>query len=93
LGGLAASQAKWKVLARQVFFAQRDYDFDPGELYVSMDAWDGYPGARQRILDFLAAQNIQNTVVLTGDVHTNWANEVKADFDRKFRLIPSFLVK
>ncbi|WP_084820366.1 alkaline phosphatase D family protein [Mesobacillus campisalis] len=81
LSGLAASQAKWKVLAQQVFFARRDYDFDPGELYVSMDAWDGYPGARQRILDFLAAQNIQNTVVLTGDVHTNWANEVKADFD------------
>jgi alkaline phosphatase D len=81
LNGLAASQAKWKVLAQQVFFARRDYDFDPGELYVSMDAWDGYPGARQRILDFLADKNIQNTVVLTGDVHTNWANEVKANFD------------
>jgi alkaline phosphatase D len=81
LNGLAASQAKWKVLAQQVFFARRDYDFDPGELYVSMDAWDGYPGARQRILDFLAENDILNTVVLTGDVHTNWANEVKANFD------------
>lgn len=81
LDGLADSQAKWKVLAQQVFFARRDYDFDPGEEYVSMDAWDGYPVARQRIVDFLAENNILNTVVLTGDVHTNWANEVKVDFN------------
>ena len=81
LDGLAASQAKWKVLAQQVFFARRDYDFDPGEEYESMDGWDGYPAARQRIVDYLAENNITNTVVLTGDVHTNWANEVKVDFD------------
>ena len=80
LDGLDASQAKWKVLAQQVFFAHRDGDFDPGEEYVSMDAWDGYPAARQRIVDFLAEKDIKNTVVLTGDVHTNWANEIKVDF-------------
>ncbi|HVI21068.1 MAG TPA: alkaline phosphatase D family protein, partial [Bacillus sp. (in: firmicutes)] len=80
LDGLDASQAKWKVLAQQVFFAHRDGDFDPGEEYVSMDGWDGYPAARQRIVDFLAEKDIKNTVVLTGDVHTNWANEIKVDF-------------
>jgi alkaline phosphatase D len=81
LDGLTTSQAKWNVLAQQVFFARRDGAFGPeGERY-SMDAWDGYPGARQRILDFLAENNIANTVVLTGDVHTSWANEVKANFD------------
>lgn len=80
LEGLAASQSKWKVLAQQVFFAHRDGDFDPGEEYVSMDSWDGYPAARQRIVDFLAEKDINNTVVLTGDVHTNWANEIKVDF-------------
>ena len=80
LDGLAASQTKWKVLAQQVFFAHRDGDFDPNGEYVSMDAWDGYPGARQRIVDFLAEKDIKNTVVLTGDVHTNWANEIKVDF-------------
>lgn len=80
LDGLAASRAKWKVLAQQVFFARRDYDFDPGEENVSMDAWDGYPAARQRILDLIEEKNISNTVVLTGDVHTNWANEIKRNF-------------
>ncbi|PAF11715.1 hypothetical protein CHH61_25810, partial [Shouchella clausii] len=58
LDGLTTSQAKWNVLAQQVFFARRDGAFGPeGERY-SMDAWDGYPGARQRILDFLAENNI-----------------------------------
>ncbi|MDQ0214486.1 alkaline phosphatase D [Oikeobacillus pervagus] len=80
LDGLATSQAKWKVLAQQVFFAHRDGDFDPEGEYVSMDAWDGYPAARQRIVDFLAEKDIKNTIVITGDVHTNWANEIKVDF-------------
>ncbi|QED49916.1 alkaline phosphatase [Cytobacillus dafuensis] len=80
LNGLAVSQAKWKVLAQQVFFAHRDGDFDPDEESVSMDAWDGYPAARQRIVDFIAENDIKNAVVLTGDVHTSWANEIKVDF-------------
>ena len=37
----------WQVLAQQVFFAPRR--FPRGTL--SMDAWDGYPAARQRVLD------------------------------------------
>ncbi|MCP1123409.1 alkaline phosphatase D family protein [Bacillus sp. 3103sda1] len=77
LDGLAASQAKWKVLAQQVFFAQRDFGFNPDEELYSMDAWDGYPATRQHIVDFLAEKNIKNTVIITGDVHSSWANEVK----------------
>ena len=83
LDGLASSQAKWKVLAQQVFFARRDGAIGPEKESYSMDAWDGYPGARQRVLNFLEEKNISNTVVLTGDVHTSWANEVKANFDEE----------
>ncbi|WP_332692833.1 alkaline phosphatase D family protein [Halalkalibacter lacteus] len=79
--GLKNSSAKWNVLAQQVFFAQRDNDFDPEGKRFSMDAWDGYPAARKRILNVLQEQQISNFVVLTGDVHTNWANEIKADFN------------
>ncbi|WLR53024.1 alkaline phosphatase D family protein [Bacillus tianshenii] len=81
LNGLSASKAKWNVLAQQVFFARRDYGWGPDAEYYSMDAWDGYPAARQRILNHLRQQNISNPIVLTGDVHSNWANEVKANFD------------
>lgn len=68
-----------ELLAQQVFFSQRDFDTEPGELY-SMDAWDGYPESRSRILDFIGASGVQNPVILTGDVHNNWACDVKADF-------------
>lgn len=47
-----------------------------------MDSWDGYLASRGRILDFIEQRRIRNPVVLTGDVHNNWASELKADFDR-----------
>ena len=46
-----------------------------------MDGWDGYAGSRDRILGSVDARDIRNLVVLTGDVHTNYAAELKANFD------------
>jgi alkaline phosphatase D len=80
LDGLATSGTHWKVLAQQVFFAKRDRDPEEGELY-SMDAWDGYLGSRNRVLEFIREQRIANPIVLTGDVHNNWAAELKANFE------------
>lgn len=36
---------------------------------INVDAWDGYPAARQRLLDALAPVPAANRVVLTGDIH------------------------
>jgi len=80
LDGLAASGATWNVLAQQVFFAQRDFDTGDGQRF-SMDAWDGYIGSRDRISNAIQDANVKNPVVLTGDVHNNWANDLKADYD------------
>ena len=50
------------------------------------DGWDGYPAARQRLVQSLqksAAASPQATaVVLGGDMHENWVGHVKADYDR-----------
>lgn len=47
-----------------------------------MDSWDGYGDSQDRVIDFLDAQGPQkNPVVLTGDVHASWANEILSDFD------------
>src|SRR5690606_20504446 len=81
LSGLENSKARWNVIAQQVFFSKKDVRVGPGEL-LNMDSWDGYPASRARSLKFIAAKGISNLVVLTGDVHSNWANEIKADFDR-----------
>jgi alkaline phosphatase D len=80
LEGLGRSKARWNVLAQQVFFCKRDFKSGTEEGY-SMDAWDGYIANRNRILDFATENGISNLVVLTGDVHSNWANEIKADFN------------
>jgi len=79
LEGLGNSTAKWNVIPQQVFFAKRDFQSGDGEL-LSMDAWDGYSANRDRIINYITEHGVRNVVVLTGDVHANWANEIKADF-------------
>jgi alkaline phosphatase D len=79
-GGLAASPARWNVLAQQVMMAR--VDFREGDLVAhSMDQWPGYEADRRRVLKFLHERKIANPVVLTGDIHSNWANELPVDFD------------
>jgi len=41
----------------------------------NLDAWDGYPAARARFLDACAA-NASNAVVLGGDSHNCWLNNL-----------------
>jgi alkaline phosphatase D len=45
------------------------------------DAWDGYEGQRNRIVDFLARRETKNPVVLTGDIHLSFTNDLKKNFD------------
>ena len=78
--GLAASPARWNVLAQQVLLARVDLAVGDDEKY-SMDKWTGYEADRRRVLSFLHQRKIQNPVVLTGDIHSNWANELLLDFD------------
>ncbi|MBY8966524.1 MAG: alkaline phosphatase D family protein [Algiphilus sp.] len=48
-------------------------------LYLNGDQWDGYPSGRKAILDTLRDNAIDNTVVLTGDIHTSWAIDISDD--------------
>ncbi|EHR59487.1 alkaline phosphatase D family protein [Saccharomonospora cyanea] len=76
LGQFRRSRARWDLLGQQVFFARRVN----GSGAVSMDAWDGYRGSQDRISEGWVDAGVRNPVVLTGDVHTHWANELKADY-------------
>jgi alkaline phosphatase D len=51
----------------------------PGEIFWQ-DAWDGYPAARARILQHVASRGIRNPVVITGDWHSTFVNDLKLDF-------------
>ncbi|KAF3886975.1 MULTISPECIES: alkaline phosphatase D family protein [Nostocales] len=78
--GLDRSQAQWNVIAQQVMVAQRDLTPGPGQTF-SMDKWDGYYASQRRLMNFLEQRKPSNPIVLTGDVHNNWAIDLKADFD------------
>jgi alkaline phosphatase D len=47
-------------------------------LPLNMDAWDGYPADRERVLD-LFRQHANNAVVLAGDTHSSWAFDLHDD--------------
>jgi alkaline phosphatase D len=79
-GALGESRAAWNVLAQQTPMAQFDQKPGPGRRAWT-DGWDGYPAARQRLLDSISLGKIRNPVVLGGDVHSFNVNQLKADFD------------
>ncbi|GHJ45157.1 phosphodiesterase [Catellatospora sp. TT07R-123] len=76
LDGLAQHYGTWDILGQQVFFARR---FDTAGA-SSMDAWDGYRASRARIQQGWLDRQVRNPLVLTGDVHAAWANNLKADY-------------
>lgn len=80
LDGLGRSRVRWNVIGQQVFMAQRDFEAGPLKR-LSMDGWDGYAASRDRILGGAVARNVDNLVVLTGDVHANYVADLKANFD------------
>ncbi|WP_305788427.1 alkaline phosphatase D family protein [Symbioplanes lichenis] len=79
LDGFHHSSARWDVLGQQVFFGQRDNNSGPASV-VSMDSWDGYAASRDRITRGWIDAGVRNPVVLTGDVHAHWADDLKLDW-------------
>ncbi|MFC9032516.1 alkaline phosphatase D family protein [Streptomyces arboris] len=79
IDGWRASDATWNVVPQQVTFAQRR-DVPTAAYKLSMDAWDGYPASRQRVLAGAESAGVENLMVLTGDVHVSYAFDLKKDF-------------
>lgn len=70
--GLKNSTSKWKVLAQQVMMSPLTL----AGLTLNSDQWDGYTFERKRLFDFVNENDIDNLVVLTGDIHTFWAYDL-----------------
>jgi alkaline phosphatase D len=81
LDGLGRSQAQWNVIGQQVLMARLDQKPGPGRA-IWTESWDAFPAARRRLLGFLAERRIANPVVLSGDIHSFWADDLLADFDQ-----------
>ncbi len=77
---LSNSSARWKVAGQQVMFTSLTIPpiplLFPNEQIINPDQWNGYAYERQQIYNFVKNNNIENFVVLTGDIHTSWANDL-----------------
>lgn len=77
---LAANQrnAQWKLLGQQIILSP----FKGSVATNNGDIWNGYMAARERLLDVITNNKIDNTVILTGDYHISLAFDVcKNPFD------------
>ncbi|MFM1885982.1 MAG: hypothetical protein RL026_1139 [Pseudomonadota bacterium] len=73
---LQADKARWTFMAQGVLMAQADEDEEPGPRYYT-DSWNGYPAARNRLMDALAAHQPANPVVIGGDIHAFMAADLR----------------
>lgn len=82
--GLASSRARWNFIAQQTLMAQCSHtpieNEEDGRFWN--DGWDGYPDARERLFRDIRTHKASNPVVLSGDVHTFYAAELRQDFNR-----------
>lgn len=71
---LAKEIRPWTLIAQQVFFAPLWLDSDHDSSFS--DQWDGYAANRQRVLAGLSQPAVRNPLVLSGDVHSFWRNDL-----------------
>ncbi|MCH2203096.1 MAG: alkaline phosphatase D family protein [Fuerstiella sp.] len=79
MGSLAGSTSVWNALAQQVMMAPVNRG-DGGQDKYKMDQWPGYDVSRRRLLNFFHSRTGLNPVILTGDIHVNWVNDLRLDF-------------
>ncbi len=86
---LREDRAQWKLVGNPVMIAPVVFPPLPNELTkqindfagllpedgapYNVDQWDGYTADRHEVFDHLVDNGVQNTVFLTGDIHSGWA--------------------
>lgn len=78
---ISSSKARWNVIANDVMMARLNQPAPDGEPSYWTDDWDGYPASRNRLLIRIHDSKVSNPVVITGDIHSFWTNDLKLDFD------------
>ena len=77
---LAQSKAQWNLIAQDVLMAQLRKKQDDADAFWT-DDWNGYPANRTRLLKRIQETHVANPVVVGGDTHSFFANDLKLDFD------------
>ena len=78
--GLSNSKAQWNLIGQDVLMAQYRQKQKNIEGFWT-DDWDGYPANRTRLLQRIADTRVSNPVVVGGDIHSFFANDLRVNFD------------
>ena len=78
-----ADAVRWKLVGQQVAFAPWSNDDQP----FNADSWSGYRHSRRQVLNHIEEGEIDNVVILTGDVHSSWGMEVPDEAREESRAI------
>lgn len=74
------SETQWNLIGQQSLIGPRSMGSSMPNIWN--DGWDGYPAARQRLIDSIRVTRLKNPVVLGGDVHQNWVGHILSDYAR-----------
>ncbi|MFV0318638.1 MAG: alkaline phosphatase D family protein [Microthrixaceae bacterium] len=87
--GMAESTTTWNVLCNPLMMCSLNIG-TPEEPEYTRDTWDGYPVVRERVLEGIRSNDVPGPVVVTGDWHATFVNEVKETPDGE-TIVPEFL--
>jgi len=78
--GFRQSRAQWNVIAQDLLFVPlTQKDRKTGVVGHWTDGWDGYPATRERMLQAMMQSRPNNPVLIGGDIHSYWTNDVHAN--------------
>lgn len=93
-GKLQSSNAKWNIIGNSVMMTPvlipplkepegsavtQLLGLPQQGIPYNFDQWDGYAAERRRLVALLQQNGINNTVWLTGDIHSSWAADIPVE--------------
>ncbi|MFD5344536.1 alkaline phosphatase D family protein [Streptomyces anulatus] len=69
----------WHVWANSIMLSQ--LRGRPGGGYMFTDQWDGFLAERKEVLDHVHKSGLEDLVVITGDWHSAFVDDIRTDFD------------
>lgn len=69
--------ATWRIVGSQIVFSRLNQSAAYGnENPLNYDAWDGYLANKNRTLNHLYTNNINNNIFIAGDSHASWVSDL-----------------
>jgi alkaline phosphatase D len=77
--GIDRAPDAWHVWANSIMLSQ--LRGRPGGPYMFTDQWDGFLAERKEVLGHVHSSGLEDLVVITGDWHSAFVDDIRIDFD------------